>query len=974
MPVTSGSISEIISANAAGSGPVFVFPSEVIAAFRRDEYLRGAQERRAVRADRFISWDTFKERVFRAHQTRRPANRLYRTVFAADFLARNRKTPFLERLVNPEFAENGSSFERYIRSVLPGLHTLFGQGESTLSGIVDGSLARDLSLLYNEYRGFLDRYHLFEPGWTDAQQPVVDRSYLIFFSEVLEDFPQYAAVFRSIPRITVVGDAEAVPSISLLEYESSVRESDELLDQIEALLDGGVHPSRIVVTLASPGEYRPFLEREATLRRIPLIFRGGKPLSDYAPGQFLSQPGRVTAGGFGVDSLKSLCLNQGVPWRSPESNRALVRFGMEWNVARTWRERGGAEQDGWLDAFARAGADMSESSRASGADTDQAAPATRAGELRRYYRALKVALVRISDAKSFRSLREAVYAFLEQFLDTGAWDGESLPAFQSCMEVLADLVAAEADLRSLPVDLDPYAVWTSAMSENLYVPRSAEEGVSVYPYRVSAGLCPEYHFVAGASHGATQVVFARYPYLRDDQKRKLAIEDRDLSSPFMELYVRSGRKVSVTYARETTAGTQLASGYFVRTQSVARAEEGGRLTDPYHAETAFWSFADAGLFPKRLYPAQQEGISFQAFTGLAARGADFVREVITDGTLRGAMTDSQLSRRRAGYLALSAAHLERFRQCPFAYGLAYALDVDEQPFELDYYGAAAFGNMYHRVLEELYTAIGEQTGEFLVGEADRYRSLLDSLIDRVTDRRFEPARLSPDGEVPVPAGRPLFRPLAEVFRSAAHRLLPLLLDADTSFAPGHRLESAEGWYDTFLDENQVELFGRIDRITRDPDRSGYTLVDYKKNRTPRPADFARLLAGAEPAADSDGDAGGEEAGERSPADSRLEAGVLQIPIYAVLAAAKGRDLDRAAYYSIEQGRYVPVFDRTGGESILDEEAMQEIVRLVLNIVGSTAARIRAGDYRAVGTDGSESGCNGCPMRSVCRARYVVRTP
>ena len=99
--------------------------------------------------------------------------------------------------------------------------------------------------------------------------------------------------------------------------------------------------------------------------------------------------------------------------------------------------------------------------------------------------------------------------------------------------------------------------------------------------------------------------------------------------------------------------------------------------------------------------------------------------------------------------------------------------------------------------------------------------------------------------------------------------------------------------------------------------------------------------------------------------------VLQIPIYAALARAKGRELDRAAYYSIETARYQTVFDRRGG-GIVDEEAMEKLESVVIDMAARTAGRIRNGDYRVRAADGA--GCAESPMRAVWRARYVVRTP
>ena len=250
--------------------------------------------------------------------------------------------------------------------------------------------------------------------------------------------------------------------------------------------------------------------------------------------------------------------------------------------------------------------------------------------------------------------------------------------------------------------------------------------------------------------------------------------------------------------------------------------------------------------------------------------------------------------------------------------------------------------------------------------------LLEAIIDRTVDRRLERTRLSWDGTVPLPASRPAFGPLREVFRIAAKRLLPHLIEADLDFAAGHRLEAAEDWYSEMFDTQGVELFGRIDRITFDPVQNAFTLVDYKKNRIPGKGDFDRLIENESVSTDVDDGEIGEVDDESDVEPGPVDSAVLQIAIYAALTRAKERKLDRAAFYSIETAHYQTVFNRRGG-SPLDDAAMGKLESVVLGIASRTAGRIREGDYRVVAADGAAA-CAACPSRSVCRARYIVRTP
>ena len=66
------------------SDHIFVFPSEVTARAWLEYLLESPKQSRfrAIREDRIISWDRFKEQLFPRKESRLPVNGLYRLVFA----------------------------------------------------------------------------------------------------------------------------------------------------------------------------------------------------------------------------------------------------------------------------------------------------------------------------------------------------------------------------------------------------------------------------------------------------------------------------------------------------------------------------------------------------------------------------------------------------------------------------------------------------------------------------------------------------------------------------------------------------------------------------------------------------------------------------------------------------------------------------------------------------------------------------
>jgi hypothetical protein len=191
--------------------------------------------------------------------------------------------------------------------------------------------------------------------------------------------------------------------------------------------------------------------------------------------------------------MQALLLDRAVPWREPDGLRRLIRVGIERGCLRNFREDG-RERDVWLTALA---------------------PERYEAE-RGLYRRLRKHTRALATAAGFRELRSTLYELFGSLLDTSAWSAAQLPVFQSCLDVLSDLIDTSERIGLTPKR--PVDIWLEALRSRIYVPRNGEAGIALYPYRVAAGIAPTYHFVANASHARMRLVHTPYAFLRDDEK------------------------------------------------------------------------------------------------------------------------------------------------------------------------------------------------------------------------------------------------------------------------------------------------------------------------------------------------------------------------------------------------------------------------------------------------------------------------
>src|SRR5574344_571379 len=145
-------IEKTIKAHIAEQNAVFVFPTGISADRWADRATLTCGVS-AVAMERFIAWDDFKTASIKSHVVgKKSVPSVMRTVFAANLIAENAKSPFLRNLIVPQYAKNAASFADWISSLLPSLASWKKKFEAVGNTADDEDT--DLLTLYTKYKTF----------------------------------------------------------------------------------------------------------------------------------------------------------------------------------------------------------------------------------------------------------------------------------------------------------------------------------------------------------------------------------------------------------------------------------------------------------------------------------------------------------------------------------------------------------------------------------------------------------------------------------------------------------------------------------------------------------------------------------------------------------------------------------------------------------------------------------------------------
>jgi hypothetical protein len=897
------------------AGRVVVAPSEVVATDWRKRILL-AGDRTALLEDRLVSWDRFKEGFFGLETERRPVNRAFRQLFALDLIRRHCETPLFERLVHPEITDAAAGMADSLLRFLPALPRLSEPPSGTLEREPDPAI-RDLYRLRREYQGFLDTQGLFEPSWLLPSKGTLGESTAIFFPELLEDFARFRPFLEGTEGLHILRLEElSVPEAPRYRrFPTALAELQDVARRLSALLDAGVHPGDLAVTLPGWNDVFPYLERECRLLDVPLVPRRGRPLSEFPGARLFGLLQQAVDGDLELTRVEALLMDPSIPWRADlpvsrivaagREGRSLGRFGPE-----------GSPLDFWSDGFRRR--------KASGEV---------AGAARRLFRIL----TEVRRAPDLGALRGAIFRLLNGYVDRDAWPQGTAPALERALELLGGL--AEAQGQTGIAVADPFAAWRSALGGTTYVSQNEVVGVPVYDYRVSAGLLPEHHFVPNAHHASTRVTVDPLPGLRGDQKARLLLEPVSFSDDFLRCYALSGSVVTISGAEEGITERQMSPDWFAPDQVLTPEDPDVGALAGYDIDDALFSGdfgaleAQGPRLPIEVRPLRWEGmVRYGETEGAPAPGGDLPEDLLLS-----ALGDRLFS--EEGALLLSASRLGSYLSCPQRYLLSYLLgleDADPQSVP-EAMTPLDEGNLIHETLREIHQELqdsGARFGTLSAVSGEDLRARLSAVI-----RGW--------GRQNLPAPSLLAETLGHRLGPQLHRVLQW---EAREFAAG-----APGLVEASLSASPVPgvlIRGKVDLgVAGDSAPGDLAIIDFKRGTKPGVNSLKwTALTPEEISALADEGWNGEKMD-------------IQLPVYLLLVRAQGRRVIRGQFFSLRAG--------DDGKVLFNEEeepAGDQVIEALEILIEAVQRRLRKG---ALAIPNQGQGCGSCAFRGVCRAKFVA---
>lgn len=969
-------IAEQLRGASARAMPLFVFSSDV-AADTWSEWavcnptLSGAE---AVALESFVAWDTFKGTYLaeRAHgKVCIPA--LLRKLFLRDLLYRNLQERFITKIILANDAESAYAFTDWLSKILPSLKlwhetytTYLAARGMTATDDTDAE-NRDYETLYTRYNAFLTENGFFEPSWLSPTLVERERNVVIFYPELLEDFGDYEAVLADAEHVTAVelpqsdGD-DARPRA--YRYPDSRTELRRTLLQLRALHASGVHWTDIAVSVPDIDTYRPYLKREFARYCVPLNLRAGEPLTKRSAGLVFSQMRDCHTSRFSYDSVRALLQNEYIPWKADVAavKERLLREGSRLRAICSYEtdERSAAAVDSWLEALSAVPGDVRELA---------------------LYRALKAEVTRICNARSFRALRTAWLTFRDRFLDVSNFTSEANRVLGRCISELNDIVDVE-DLHVVPLGLtveNPFNFFLNELESKTYRPQEPLDGVSVFPYKLSAAAHFAHQFVIDASQTRLEVPYRKLGFL-SDQKRRVLLGGNDgrtdASAAFVRLYAKDGdgEHSYFSYAEESF------SGFAIAHNALSVADDKTPLA-PLDAADFLKAEREQPLSERPITQQQQ-----QAFLRWAARtrGYEQLQPYSASAALHTLVTDALVTRRHGdGNPVLTQTDLSRFYPCPRKWVLSTMLRLREDTLDTRLMQTYDMGNVNHKVLELFMHSLARRGEALPVTNADGVfdneteirRQLVPLAAEAVHDHSMD----FRDSPVVLRALESQQEAIADGILDFLHYLCqppqkPRTPGHNTSIKGfgGYKVQGAELEVAAVHAATGRHLFGKIDCLLSSDD-DNFVIIDYKNSPAALPAASSLIADENELLAD------------------------FQMPMYVTLLR-DGRmkqgttvQVEAAYFYAVRGRKRLSAIDEYKGQSKAQTEAgiknpqqyevfCKNTVGLFDTYVADFARRIGNGDFEPVNPQEKRGAlvhvephavCTGCSYQSICRTTFTV---
>ena len=500
--------------------------------------------------------------------------------------------------------------------------------------------------------------------------------------------------------------------------------------------------------------YGTYIDRELELFEIPHSLRYSRPLTDYNAGAIFRQIQDCVQSNFSFDSVRTLLLNDSIPWRDKKAIERLVMFGKKNNCVCSYINRKtGKIEDVWEKSFRNPVMSVADSL----SDERRERIIRSNYPIKKFYVKLKVKSKRMTRARTFRDLLRAYIDFRDFFIDEAGFEQmrQSNQVISRCISELNGLVELEREYKIEVSSAYPFFVRHISATE--YLSQSEQRGIQVYPYRAAAAAPSVLHVVVDATLDSLSVgaQFKRLSFLNDTKRAVISkikpekddkfttFSDQDPSEDFIRLYqINSREKALFTSAEHSPHGYGFAHG-FLKSVDLTKSENAEKA--PEYGFDAFESERDrmceigAG---EKIFRIQKSG--FREWGKF--RSAENSESPLDVGFLKKLVEKKFRSGER---FKISASTLKAFFECPRKWLFKSVLGLKPLENEADLMNPFVEGKINHAIFEEYLTKVGKSGKNFAqTMEGGRLRAefveILKKSIFKASKRFTEPKSFDAD--------------------------------------------------------------------------------------------------------------------------------------------------------------------------------------------------------------------------------------
>ena len=566
-------IQECLKSNITNPDAYFIFLSDVVAKTWAEWCItENHTQVKAVALERFTAWDKFKAQFISAKlKDKNAIPSLLRKLFIQDFIQKNAEKDAgdntkLKKIIPPEMNGNSDAFTDWLSKILPSLNlwkAKLEQNKETYGALDEED--SDYLNIYNSYRNFLEKNLLFEPSWTGALD-IQDsqKKFFIFYPEQFEDYADFEEILADAPNVSLVTLGQNLPSPKAYFYPDSRKELRQtILQIIELIKNKSARWEEIALTVPNLAVYRSYLERELELYKVPFVIRAGIPFTKNCAGKIFSEINECYKNDFSFDSLRSLLLDETLPWKKQVTlslkhedkteekltfelqpvKEALIRDGNKMRCITSF-------QDG-VDIWERSLNKLYYKTANDSSEKNQKKSLLLKQEIA-LYRGIKSCVRDFFENKkeekdlpvTFKKVKKAWGDFRRLFMDDADFSLQADAILGRCISELDDIIQIETDfIQANDIKIkNPFAFFLNELEQKTYTPQQSQTGISIFPYTLSASAYFKYQFVIDASQKNLEVPGKRLAFLNSEKRRKLGLEKEDVfinrTNVFIQLYAR----------------------------------------------------------------------------------------------------------------------------------------------------------------------------------------------------------------------------------------------------------------------------------------------------------------------------------------------------------------------------------------------------------------------------------------------------